>query len=206
LSEDNFGYVTDHLRQLPEIRDGVSPEDVEALGDIVALAINSSDQEVAEAFDLISQGGIGNQLVSYGPYWNTQLQILFWLAQQGELRINDKLSLAVAMSNGIWVAMGDDEVDEAVYDNCSNLLALFRETDSLQRQEGYHPLEEYPLEALVALAWTGNISMRWDGEVAQPNELLRLVYYRDRHLPLDVYERDTASVETLRKMRDLPAK
>lgn len=188
LDEDGFGYVADQLRQLPEIRDGVSPEDVEALGDIVALAINSSDQEVAEAFDIMSQDGIGNQLVSYGPYWNTQLQILFWLAQQGELKINDKLALGIAISNGLWVAMGDDQVDQAVYRDVYGLLDFHR---------CYNPqVEEYPLMSLVCLTWGGNYS-----PTGEPYTHPLHRDYVSRPVDSRAYEWNTISLHTLELMR-----
>jgi hypothetical protein len=68
---------------------------------------------------------------------------------------DDALALAIAMVNGLWVTMGDDQVREAVKEDSSSLLEFFRETNEQQRLTWNHQLEDYPLEAKVALVWTG---------------------------------------------------
>jgi len=163
LENGGYGSLAVQLRVLPEIADGVTTTEMEALEDIVALAVDATDPEVGEALDLMVSGGMGDDLVGYGPGWNTQLEILFWLAQQNEFRPNDTLALAVAMSNGIWVAMGDDQVDQTVRTDAGDLLSFHR-THNPQ-------VEDYPFEALLALAWRGNYSVSPGRE---PNHLSNL--------------------------------
>jgi len=163
LENGGYGDLATQLRALPEITDGITVTDTEALEDIATLALAGTDPEVREAFDLIVNGGIGTDLVDYGPAWNTQLQILFRLAQEDEFRPNDTLAQAIAMSNGIWVAMGDDVVDQAVYRDVGGLLSFHRNRNP--------QVENYPLEALLALAWRGNYSTSPGRE---PNHLSNL--------------------------------
>ena len=131
------------------------------------------------------------------------LQILYWLACQNEFKKDDTLVLALSMSNGLWVSIGDDQVREAVKRDVSELLVLFRETNDLQRRKERFALENYPLEAKVALAWTGGLNMHWVGPATQPKMPMRLVYWNKQRLPLVVYQKDTVSIDTLRKMREI---
>jgi hypothetical protein len=103
------------------------------------------------------------------------------------------------MVNGIWVTMGNDDVRQAVLNDTTQLLRYFRETNELQEQRGYYPLENYPLEAKLALAWAGNESPAGFGETP-PH---RLFNYRDKKLDLNGYRWDAVSVDTLRQMREL---
>jgi len=148
LKQNNYSDLTNHLKGLPEITDGISPEDAEALEDITSLAVNYTDPEIREAYDSMVKGGIGNQLVGYAPQWNSQLRLLYQLALQNEFKPNDKLPLAIAISNGIWEAMGDDQVDQVLSGDVNTLLEFFR-TNTPE-------VERYSLSPLIALAWRGN--------------------------------------------------
>ena len=188
LDQNGYGDLATQLRQLPEITDGIDDADVEALADITALAVNATDTEVREAYDLMVRGGRGSDLVSYGPWWNTQLQVLYQLAQQNEFRDNDTLAQAIAMSNGLWLAMGNDEVDQAVREDVNAFL-------DFQRQ--YNPqVEDYPLEALAALAWMGNYS-------ASGGRVFPLRNYSGQLIPLEAYRWNTVDIDTLRNMREV---
>jgi hypothetical protein len=79
---------------------------------ITYLALNATNPEVKEAFQLMMNGGTPNQgdFKYTVPSWNTQLEVLYWLATQNNIKKDDALALAVAMSNGIWVAIGDGRV------------------------------------------------------------------------------------------------
>jgi hypothetical protein len=48
------------------------------------------------------------------PRYNTELQVLYWLACQNEFKKDEPLSLAIALVNGAWLAMGDEQVRSAV--------------------------------------------------------------------------------------------
>jgi len=196
-------------------------ESLDATEDIVFLALQgkpyekfedrfdsskiTKEKEVYEAFELMLKGGTPNQsdFKYHIPNWNTELQVLYWLAKQNEFKLNDTLAQAIAMVNGLWVTIGDDQVRKAVYKDTNDLLNFFRETNEIQKARGYYQLENYPLEAKVCLAWTGGLNMHWIGPLTQPKIPMRLVYYQDRRLPLIVYEKDTVSINTLRKMREI---
>ena len=169
-----------------------------AIGKITYLALDATNPEVKEALELIIKGGTPSSGdFGYGvPNYNTELQVLYWLACQNELKRDDTLALAVAMVNGLWVTIGDNQVMEAARKDTSDLLAFFRETNELQKERGYYQLEDYPLEVKVALAWTGGQSV----DVAK--EYAASLYLRERY-PLDAYNWCVTNLHTLRGMRDL---
>jgi len=131
-----------------------------AVAKITYLALNATNPEVKEAFQLIIKGGTPDprDFTYTVPSYNTELQVLYWLALQNDFKKDDTLALTIAMVNGLWVTMGNEQVKQAVRDDSTQLLRYFRETNELQRQQGYYQLEEYPLEAKLCLAWTGNIT------------------------------------------------
>jgi hypothetical protein len=184
------------LRKLRELTNAT------AVAKITYLALNASNPEVKEAFELMMKGG--TPITSDFQYpvsnYNTELQVLYSLAEQNDFKKDDTLTLAIAMVNGLWVTMGDNQVREAVRRDTSDLLSFFRETNELQKQRGYFELEGYPLEAKIVLAWTGNdVSTHgWYGLSHQAP-----LDYRSVRLPLKGYNWDTVSVNTLRAMRQL---
>jgi hypothetical protein len=186
------------LRELPDSSNAT------AVAQIVYLALNAtissrpSGPEVKEALELIIRGGTPSRSdFSYAvPSYNTELQVLYWLASSTQFKRDDTLALAIAMSNGFWVTVGDDQVRNAVKNDTSSLLAFLRETDALQGSMGYFRLEDLPLEAKITLAWTGDESMRHG--YGPP---IGLIYWTQQRLPLYIYEADTVSVATLIEMR-----
>ena len=135
-----------------------------AVAKITYLALNATNPEVKEAFQLIMKGGTAAPGdFQYGvPNYNTELQVLYWLALQNQFKKDDTLALAVAIVNGLWITMGDGQVREAVKKDSSDLFAFFRETNEIQRSKGYFQLEDYPLEAKICLAYTSSIGT-YDG-------------------------------------------
>jgi hypothetical protein len=169
-----------------------------AVAEIAYLALNASNPEVKEAFGLMIKGGTPDQSdFSYSvPTYNTELEVLYWLASSSQFKRDDTLALAVAMSNGFWLTIGEEQVRGVVRNDTTSLLAFLRETDALQESYGYFRLEELPLEAKVALGWTGEESMRHG--YGPP---IGLIYWTKQRLPLDIYEADTVSISTLVEMR-----
>ena len=167
-----------------------------AVAEIAYLALNASNPEVKEAFELMLQGGTPDQSdFQYPvPQYNTELQVLYWLACQNQFKKDDTLALAIAMDNGIWVTIGDNQVVEAVRNDTSSLLVFFRETNELQEQKGYYQLENYPLEAKVILGWTG-------GESPDVAKSHALSLFLDKQLDLKSYHWDFTSIYTYEKMR-----
>jgi len=187
------------LRKLPYLTNAT------AVAQIADLALNATNPEVKEAFELMIKGGTpaSSDFKYTVPNYNTELQVLYWLAMQNEFKKDDTLALAIAMVNGLWVTMGDEQVKEAVKKDTRSLLTFFRETNEMQKARGYPQLEDYPLEAKIFLAWTGNLNMKWVGLGSQPKTPMRLVYYTSRYMPLNVYQKDTVSVVSLRQMRSI---
>ena len=167
-----------------------------AVAKIVYLALNATNPEVKEALELIKGGTQSSYDFSYSiPAYNTELQVLYWLALQNGFKKDDTLALAIALANGLWVTVGDDQVARAVYNDTTQLLRYFRETNEIQRAGGYYSLEDYPLEAKVFLAWTGNMAATAGRH--------SLTGYTNRRLPLAAYRYDTVSIETLMKMKSM---
>ena len=169
-----------------------------AIAKITYLALNATNPEVKEAFELMMKGGTPNQgdFRYPVPGYNTELQILYWLASVMDFKRDDTTALAIAMVNGLWVTVGDSEVLGAVSKDCTELLRYFRETDGMLRDKGFWSPEVYPLEAKIALAWTGSLT-----SVYGPFNLDK--YYKMERLSLRGYLWNTVSIETLREMRSM---
>ncbi len=196
LLELNAPYVqlARELRKLPDLTNAT------AVAKITYLALNATNPEVKEAFDLVVKGGTPDQSdFSYSvPNYNAELQVLYWLACQNEFKKDDRLALAISIDNGIWVTIGDNQVIEAVRKDTSGLLAFFRETNELQKQRGYYQLENYPLEAKIVLGWTG-------GESPDVAKSHALSLFLGKKLDLKSYHWDFTSIETYEKMRGFMA-
>jgi len=175
-----------------------------AVAKITYLALDATNPEVKEAFELLLKGGTPDTRdFSYSvPHWNTELQVLYWLACQNEFKKDDTLALAIAMVNGLWVSVGDGHVGAAVLRDTSLMLAFGRETSDWQRSRGLsYNLEEYPLEAKIAWAWTGNVTPVFGPFGLSDN--LDSQNFMKKRLPLEGYSWNTVSVGTLRKMRTM---
>jgi len=98
------------LQGLPDVTNAT------AVAKITYLAMNATNPEVKEAFELMMKGGTPSPGdFSYTvPDYNTELQVLYWLACRNELKQDDTLALSIAMVHGLWVTMGDQQVREAV--------------------------------------------------------------------------------------------
>jgi hypothetical protein len=172
-----------------------------AVAKITYLALNATNPEVKEAFQLMMEGGTPSPGdFRYGvPSHNTELQVLYWLALQNEFKKDDTLALSIAMVHGLWVTMGNEQVKQAVRNDSAQLLRYFRETNELQRQRGYYQLEHYPLEAKLCLAWTGSMTPAF-GVYGLSNHIFSADYTR-RKVDLKAYRWDAVNVTTLRNMR-----
>lgn len=193
------------LRKLPDLTNAA------AVAKIAYLALNATNPEVKEAFQLMIKGGTpsARDFTYAVPNYNTELQVLYWLACQNAFRKDDVLVLSVAMVNGLWVTMGDEQVKQAVKKDTTDLLVFFRETNELQEERGYYQLEGYPLEAKIALAWSGSITPLW-GHHGLSSLWLSHGYitndtergYTHIRIGLNGYQWDNVNVTTLRYMRD----
>lgn len=187
----------EELRRLPSLTNTT------AVASITYLALNATNPEVKEAFELMINGGTASQgdFKYYTvPAYNTELQVLYWIASQRQLKRDDTLALAISMSNGFWVTIGDSRVQPQVRKDVVELLDFFRETDALQQAYGYPRLEQLPLEAKIALTWLGG-----DTGTHGPHAISGP---QTKHSSLEVqmdlasYEWDNVNLTTLRQMRD----
>jgi len=186
------------LRKLPDLTN------VTAVAKITYLALNASNPEVKEALELMLKGGTPDPRdFSYAvPNYNTELQVLYWLACQNEFKKDDTLALAIAMVNGVWITVGEEQVQKATRRDADELLLFFRETNELQRRQSTPLLYDYPLEAMLCLVWTAGQNLN-NG----PHGLFSSnPYFRDRphmRVTLKDYEWVTLSVKGLRDARDI---
>ena len=190
------------LRELPDSSNATAVAQIVYLAMNATISSRATGPEVKEALELIIRGGTPSRSdFSYAvPSYNTELEVLYWLASSTQFKRDDTLALAIAMSNGFWVTVGDDQVRNAVKNDTSSLLAFLRETDFLQKSRGYFGLEDLPLEAKVALAWTGG-----DTGTHGPHAITGPQTKHDcKRVKLDLagYRWDNVNVETLRQMRD----
>jgi hypothetical protein len=178
LDEHGYGHLIAQIQQLPVLLGSATPDCLDALRNVTALLAGASDPRLLDALDLMAIGGRGSDLVSYGPGWNTQLEILCWLGIDNRFKVNDVLPVAIAMGNGLWAAMGDEEVRTLVRSKVDRLLKFHRANNP--------SVEDFPLEALLALAWEGNYSV-WEGR--EPNHLPNI--YRSQGFGPLVYRWNT---------------
>lgn len=155
----DLGYLADDLNNLPEIQDGVEPGEVDAIKQIADL-MRSDDPEVQQGLRLIEKYGVppeekGHWINFETPKYNTQLEVLFWLAEANRIEENyERVALALALDYGSVVTIGDDQVDQRVKNYVSAVYDYIKETDELMKDENI-PLEaaDYPLEADICLVW-----------------------------------------------------
>jgi len=201
------------LLKLPELKETSVSEDT-AIEQITHLALFSKNSEVKEALQLIIKGGTPNPSdYKYAvPNYNTELQVLYWLAERNEFRQDDTLPLAIAMTHGVWVALGDDEVRKTVRQDVNDLLNYFLETNEKQKAAGYYQLEDYPLEAKVYLCWRANDLGRGghihyqliNGGDRSSSPINIHIFYENEKRPISLkdYCWNNVSVNTLVKMRE----
>jgi hypothetical protein len=172
-------------------------ESLDATEDWVYLVLNSNNPEVKEAEELKLKGGTPSQSdFKYTvPNYNTEQLVQYWLGKQNEFRLNDTLAQAIAMVNGLWVTIGDEEVRQAVHKDTNDLLNFFRETNEIQKAKEYYQLEDYPLEAKVCFAYTSSI-----GTIDGPHSLWKFI---EKHATQKDYRWVRYGVDALQKMREI---
>jgi len=179
----NGGYedLATHLRALPEIADGISGAEWDALDDIADLGLAATNPEVREALDLMVSGGVPSAAdYEYPvPHWNVQLQVLLRTAKELSFDRNDEMVIANSAVNGLWIAMGDVDVDARVFEDSVRVIEIFR------AHPRYERIRDYPYRALLALFWRGT---DWDSSPDRGPHQMGLYNYRQAPLDLDGYE------------------
>ena len=185
-----------------------------AIAKITYLALNATNPEVKEAFQLMIKGGTPapGDFKYAVPNFNTELEVLYWLALQNEFKKDDTLALAIAMDHGIYVTMGTGEVRQAVLKDSNDLLRFFRETNERQKTNDEPQLEDYPLEAKVALAWRGSWTASPEGGPFSLSSnsngcggacVHQSTDFTSRKVELFHYNWNMVSLDTLRSLRAL---
>jgi hypothetical protein len=179
-----------------------------AVAKITYLALNATNPEVKEAFELMIKGGTSDpwDFTYTVPNYNTELEVLYWLALQSDFKRDDTLALAIVMVNGLWVTMGDDQARQAVRMETADLLGFFRNTSDFQRRMGWRPLEEYPLDAKILLAWTGDDALKvghgphTEVGAEAPHSIFE---YGSRRVDLKTYKWNNVDAPTLTRMQEV---
>lgn len=156
LDDPNSGSpeLADELRKLPEFHENTQESKI-ALQRIATLALQSDAPQVRDAFQLMLRDGTPRQNdFHYSvPNWNTQLWGLFQLAMDNEFTKNDTIALSIAIVDGLFRSMGDDQTRIQLRTDDNAMLKFGREISHWQRELGYsYNLDSYTLEALVCWA------------------------------------------------------
>lgn len=207
-------YITD-LYNLPEIKDGISSQEADAIEKVKSLS-SRNDPEVEQGLRLIGEYGIPPKTGSkYAPVYpipayNTQLQVLFWLALNKDIdKDYDRVAIALALDYGVVVTYGDDQVDQSVKQYICQLYDYVRETDEFLLQKNCEwQAKDYPLEADMLLVW-GACGMRYPtfyDHVGQTGKTpwTHFWYTEFEERPMDTEDFDWlfVSIETLKEMKD----
>lgn len=208
------GNISD-LYDLPEIKDGISAAEAQAIETIKQL-FQSSDPEVQQGLQLISKYGIppenaGKYMPTYPiPDYNTQLQALFWLALDRDIDEDyDRMAVALALDYGIVATYGDDQVDEAAKQYICQVYDYVRETDQYLRDKSLDwEAKRYPLETDMLLVW-GACGMRYPtfyehvGQTGKtPWTHFWYAEFQERPMNIEDFNWLFVSVEALKEMRD----
>ena len=156
---NGLGYLADDMISLPEIQDGISQEEIEA-AELIANLLSSPDPEVQQGLQVIEEYGVppeeeGHWIDFETPKYNTQLEVLFWLAEANRIDEDyEQVALALALDYGSVVTIGDDQVDRRVKNYVVDMYDYIRETDEILEDKKL-PWEaaNYPLEADIGLVW-----------------------------------------------------
>lgn len=152
VGNSNFTTLIKDFEDLPDIEDGVDPEEMTAKARILLL-LQSDDPEIKRAFKIMQEYGRPSNFTNYDfPTHNTQLEVLLWLAEAREISEYDRIALAIALDYGAVLAISDEEVKNAMNDYVLNLYDYFVETDMIVPWN----IKEYSLEEDIALVWGAN--------------------------------------------------
>ena len=149
---NNFTTLIKDFDDLPDIKDGIDPEEMTAKARILLL-LQSDDPEIKRAFKIMQEYGRPSNFTNYDfPTHNTQLEVLLWLAEEREISEYDRIALAIALDYGAVLAISDEEVKNTLKDYVLNLYDYFVETDMIVPWD----IKEYSLEEDIALVWGAN--------------------------------------------------
>nr|WP_321430973.1 hypothetical protein [uncultured Methanolobus sp.] len=144
-----FLSLKNDLENLPEVIDGISPEENIAKERIFIL-YESEDPEVKQAFGIMEEYGVPVHTFNYRmPDYNTQLEILFWLAEKRDITTHKRLASAIALDYGAVLSICEDDVKEDLKIYVLAMYDYFIETGEIVSLD----TEKYSLESNIALVW-----------------------------------------------------
>lgn len=174
-----------------------------AVAQIVNLALNSTNPEVKQGFQLILQYGTPNP--DYFVYqvspWNAELWVLYHLSEDVVIQKNDIIALAIAIDDGVFMVMGDNSVQNQVRLDDANMLRLSRELMEWQEERHMALLSALPLDAALYWAWRGTTTMDRGGYWVLGGGPYPLQSFLYSKMSLVAYLWDTIDPQTLRDMR-----
>jgi len=210
----NFTTLIEDFNDLPEIKDGFDLKERNAKGRILFL-LRSDDPEIEKAFEIMQKYGRPSNFTSYDfPMYNTQLEVLFWLAEEREICDYDRIALAIALDYGTVLAISEEGVRKELKDYVVEMYDYYVETDALVPWD----IRAYPLEADIALVWGANginhplffeRANQYPEEtkyskIGIPNyyDLNWIVAFRDEKMNEEDFDWLFVDVETLREIRE----
>jgi hypothetical protein len=184
------------LAKLPELTNAT------AVAKIIDLALNATNQEIKDAFDLMVKCGTPNQkdFAHAVPSWNVQVWGLYHLAEDIGFERDDVIALSIAIVDGVFRVVGDDQVRSQVRRDGSNMLRFSRNVMTWQKDRGMIPLSHLPLDAALHWAWRGTTTMCRSGKAAYGGGPYPLQAFVRKKMTIDAYLWDTIGPNTLRDM------
>ena len=133
------------------------------------------------------------------PEFNTQLSLLYYLTTNTELKLFDTLSISDAISNGIFLTIGDDEVKKVSSKDSLDLLLYLREVNEWQKKVGIYPLEDLPLLEKMFLTFRIDDNFVYGKNVYNKYSLSVFTNYK---MNIKAYKWLTTEISTLKEMKD----
>ena len=192
-----YTQLAGELRGLPDLNNAT------AVAEITYLALNATNLEIKEAFELMINFGTP-QAEDFGypvPKWNAELWGLYQLAEDNGFQRDDTIALSIAIVDGVFRVIGDEQVQSQVRLDDSNMLGLSREIAKWQEQRKMVPLSKLPLDAALHWAWRGTTTMDAGGYWAFGGGPYPLQTFMTKKMPLAAYLWDTVDPNTLKEMR-----
>jgi hypothetical protein len=192
-----------YLQLAMELRDLPDLTNATAVAEITYLALNATNPEVKQALELMLRVGAA-QAQDFGypvPKWNAELWGLYQLAEDSELQRDDMIALSIAIVDGVFRVIGDEQVQKQVRLDDANMLRLSREITKWQEQQKMAVLSKLPLDAAIYWAWRGTTTMDRGGYWAYGGGPYPLQTFRTKKMSLKAYLWDTIDPKTLRDMR-----
>ncbi len=201
-----YGYLTDDLYNLPDIKDGINDQEKEAVNEFKGIVESSkTDYELKKGLYLIDEYGVPDQsMFKYVvPDHNTQLQVLLHLLEDRDIpKEYKKIALAAAIDYGAVITIGDEQVKQQVRKYVPETIDFIIETDEIVKDKGADwQAKDYPIGADVGLVWGAGGTM-----LPIPYENREACCwentFRDRQMGLEDFKWSFVNASTLKEMRE----